>query len=161
MTRPLYEVQTCNPTKIKGRLLYQVEALKDFSFIKKGELGGHVEKDSNLSQEGDCWVFPRATAVNDCEISGDALVSGRATISGNAKVREKASVHGNAQIQRDARVEGYSEVRGDAIVSGTVKDSTIVEGNCNIGPLSVILDVARLSGRIHTEGLSRISGTQP
>ena len=33
--------------------LYQIEALKDFGNVKKGDKGGFIEKESNLSQEFD------------------------------------------------------------------------------------------------------------
>ena len=37
--------------------LYRIEALKDFGDIQKGDKGGFVENEDNLSQEGDCWVY--------------------------------------------------------------------------------------------------------
>lgn len=49
---------------IGSTTLYQIEALKDFSDVKSGDLGGWIEKESNLSQEGNCWV------------SGNAMVYG-------------------------------------------------------------------------------------
>ena len=33
--------------------LYRIEALKDFGDIHKGDKGGFIEKEDNLSQEGD------------------------------------------------------------------------------------------------------------
>lgn len=35
-----------------GKKLYRIEALKDFGDIRKGEKGGFVESEDNLSQEG-------------------------------------------------------------------------------------------------------------
>ena len=43
--------------------LYQIRALKDFGNVKVGDLGGWIEKEANLSQQGNAWV------------SGNALVS--------------------------------------------------------------------------------------
>ena len=37
--------------------LYRIEALKDFGNVKKGDKGGWIEKEANLSQDGDCWVY--------------------------------------------------------------------------------------------------------
>ena len=34
--------------------LHRIKALKDFAFIKKGDMGGWIEKESNLSQDGNC-----------------------------------------------------------------------------------------------------------
>ena len=59
---------TKNKKTIGDVTLYQIEALKDFLNVKKGDLGGWIEKESNLSHRGDCWVY------------GDARVYGRAMV---------------------------------------------------------------------------------
>lgn len=40
-----------------GIKLYGIKALKDFSDVKNGDLGGYVQKESNLSQFGDAHVY--------------------------------------------------------------------------------------------------------
>ena len=67
---------------VNGKTLYRIEALKDFSDVKKGEKGGYVEKEENLSQYGDCWAYDNA------KVRGDAVVHGDAEVFGNAKVRD-------------------------------------------------------------------------
>lgn len=68
-------------TKVLGGItLYRIIAVSDFANVKAGELGGFIEKENNLSQDGSSWV------------SGDARVYGNARVSGNAWV------YGNAQI---------------------------------------------------------------
>ena len=42
---------------IDGIILHQIKALKDFSDVEAGDLGGWVEKEDNLSQMGDAWVY--------------------------------------------------------------------------------------------------------
>ena len=42
---------------INGHTLHRIEALKDFGGVKKGELGGWIEKEDNLSHDGNAWVF--------------------------------------------------------------------------------------------------------
>lgn len=37
--------------KVGDRTLYQIRALKDFGEVKAGDLGGYIEKESNLSQK--------------------------------------------------------------------------------------------------------------
>ena len=91
-------------TKVfSGKTLYRIEALIDFGIVKKGEIGGYVEKEKNLSQNGDAWV------------SGNARVSGNAWISGNAQV------YGEAWVFGDARVSGRAQVYGDAWISGNAQ----------------------------------------
>ena len=43
-----------------GIKLYRIKALKDFSDVKKGDSGGYVQQESNLSQFGNAWVFENA-----------------------------------------------------------------------------------------------------
>lgn len=68
-----------------GRTLYRIRALKDFelldgTIIHAGDLGGWVEKEDNLSQEGSAWVYGNA------RVYGNALVYGNAWVYGNARV---------------------------------------------------------------------------
>ena len=60
--------------------LLRIIALKDFSDVKKGDEGGLIEKENNLSQKGECWVF------GDAQVCRRTMVSGAAEISGNAKI---------------------------------------------------------------------------
>lgn len=53
-------------------------ALKDFYGVKKGDLGGFVEKESNLAHDYNCWIY------------NDAVVRGNATVCGEAKVEKKS-----------------------------------------------------------------------
>ena len=39
-----------------GVTLYQIEALRSFGAVSKGEKGGYISKEDNLSQDGDAWV---------------------------------------------------------------------------------------------------------
>nr|DAY92917.1 MAG TPA: Putative transferase, nesg, ydcK, Structural Genomics.38A [Caudoviricetes sp.] len=95
-----------------GTKLYQIKCTKTFEYAKKGELGGYIEREVNLSQEGNAWVF------GDAQVSGDARVSGNAWVSGDAQVSGNARVFGNAWVSGDAQVSGYARVSGDAQVSG-------------------------------------------
>ena len=72
--------------------LFRIIALKDFGFIKKGELGGLIEKESNLSQKNECWIHENASVTGNAEVSGDAQIFGNTLVSGDAEVS------GNAQI---------------------------------------------------------------
>ena len=68
---------------------YRIKALVDFSDVKKGELGGFVEKEANLSHEGNAWVFGDAKVYGDARVYGNAWVYGDAEVYGDAKVFEK------------------------------------------------------------------------
>ena len=55
-----------------GTTLFQIEATANFGNVSKGDLGGWIEKEENLSQENNAWVYGNA------RVSGDAWVSGSA-----------------------------------------------------------------------------------
>ena len=84
-------------TNIFGTKLFRIKALIEFGNVKAGELGGFVEKEENLSQDGNAWVYDSA------RVYGDARVCDNARVYGNAWVCGDARVHGNA---------GYATVHG-------------------------------------------------
>ena len=69
---------------VSGTTLHRIKALKDFGNVKKGELGGYVESEYNLSQIGNCWVYGNARVCGDAELCGNAKVCGNARVCGNA-----------------------------------------------------------------------------
>ena len=62
---------TTNSKMCLGKKLFQIKALISFGNVEEGDLGGFIEKEDNLSQSGNAWVY------------GDAWVSGDARVYGN------------------------------------------------------------------------------
>ena len=106
---------------VSGTTLHRIKALKDFGNVKKGELGGYVESERNLSQEGNCWVCGNAKVCGDAEVCGNAWVFGNAEVYGNAKVYGNAWVFGNAEVCGNAKVYGNAWVYGNAEVCGNAR----------------------------------------
>lgn len=67
-----------------GRKLFRIKALINFGNIKKDDLGGYVEKESNLAHDGNAWVYGNAEVCGDAEVYGNAEVCGNAWVYGNA-----------------------------------------------------------------------------
>ena len=109
---------TSNFKMVLGVKVFQIEALIDFGSIKKGELGGYIEKKANLSVYGDASVSGNASVFGDACVYGDASVFGDASVSGDARVYGNAWVSGDASVYGNARVSGNASVSGDARVSG-------------------------------------------
>ena len=59
-------------TNIFGKKLFRIRALVAFGDVEAGELGGYVEKEDNLSDEGDAWVYGNARVTGDARVYGDA-----------------------------------------------------------------------------------------
>ena len=101
-----------------GKKLFRIKALISFGNVEEGELGGYVEKEENLSNDGDAWVSGDARVYGDARVSGDARVYGDAWVYGDARVYGDAWVSGDARVYGDARVSGDARVYGDAWVYG-------------------------------------------
>ena len=110
---------------VSGTTLHRIKALKDFGNVKKGELGGYVESEYNLSQIGNCWVYGNARVCGDAELCGNAKVCGDAEVCGNAKVCGDAELCGNAKVYGNAWVYGNAELCGNARVYGNADYITI------------------------------------
>lgn len=72
--------------------LCQVRALRDFSWVSKGSLGGYVQSEKNLSHEGNCWIDPRGVVLENAVVSENAYIGADSVINGNAQIRGKATV---------------------------------------------------------------------
>ena len=71
MEKKKFELTT--DTKIAfGRKLFRIKALIDFGNVNKGELGGYVEKEENLSHEGNAWIYGNAKISGNAKICDDA-----------------------------------------------------------------------------------------
>ncbi|WP_375611582.1 hypothetical protein [Bartonella sp. AA9NXGY] len=70
--------------------LYRIKALKDFDDVKVGDLGGYIEKESNLSHDGNFWVYDNAWVYGNAKVSYHAKVWGKAY--GNAKLNSQSKV---------------------------------------------------------------------
>ncbi|MDE6150967.1 MAG: hypothetical protein K2G12_03135 [Prevotella sp.] len=59
-----------------GEVLHRIEAIKDFGDVKKGQLGGWIQRESNLSQDGNCWIYDDAEVCQYAQVYGEAQVYG-------------------------------------------------------------------------------------
>ena len=75
-TAKKYEFVPDDTIIVSGSKLTRIRALIDISNhkVSKGELGGYIEKESNLSHEGNCWVGENAKVYEDTHVYGDARV---------------------------------------------------------------------------------------
>lgn len=71
---------------VDGRTLYRIEALRDFADVEKGDKGGYVESEDNLSHVGNCWVYDNAWVYDNTRVLGNARVLGNICVLGNAQI---------------------------------------------------------------------------
>ena len=82
-----YELVEASSAHTIGHTFYRVKALRDFGDVHAGDVGGWIEDDTCLSQDGSAWVY------------------GNARVYGNAEVHEFAEVYGSANIAEHAQGE--------------------------------------------------------
>lgn len=145
-----YELILDDTLEINGITVYRIKALRDFSDVKKGDLGGYIANEGCLSNSGDCWVYDKSNKVLSCEITGNAIVNGFGSnkdniIDGNIKIS------GNAKIVYEVDIYGRVELSDNCLVSsvpkpdirGADKEPTVLDG-CT-GKI-IIKDNARIIG---------------
>lgn len=99
MRNTKYKIRKDLSIEFEGHTLYRIEATRNIDCdIIKGDLGGYIEEENNLSRYDNCWIYD------------------------NAKVFDNAFIHHNARIMNDAIVKDYADVGGDVIV----KDCAVI-----------------------------------
>ena len=128
-----------------GRTLYRIQALRDVRFrVEKDAVGGYVEKEANLSQEGPCWLFDEACAYEDARVEGTAALYDEATLRGKAKLFEEARVLDQVIVQGEAKVGGRSRLKDQVVVGGK----------------AVVKGMVRLYGFVHVGGSAYLEGEE-
>ena len=119
-----------------GHILYRIKALSSFGCVSAGDLGGFLESEKNLSQNGDAWVYGNAEVYGDARVYGDAWVYGDASVYGDARV------YGNARVYGDASVYGNAEVSeiGAIFWIGAIgsRNDTATFFRCRDGSIKVV-----------------------
>ena len=139
---------------VNGKTLHRIEALRDFGDVKKGNKGGFIEKENNLSQNGNCWVYGNARVYDNALVYDNAKVFDYAKVYHNAKVYDNAKVYGNAWVFGNARVYGDARVYCDAMVCGNAD----VYGIARIYGYAQVCDNADVCNNAEVYGYAQVSG---
>lgn len=150
MTNTKYRLISEDYKEIFGKKLYRIEALKDFSDVKAGSLGGYIESEDNLSHDGNAWVYDNAMVYGNAIIRDNARIGDKAMTWDNAVICDNGCVGGNAWVSDNARVGGDARVGGNAswLIVGPIgsgdnfttffsgKDGIYVSCGCFYGSIS-------------------------
>lgn len=104
-----YELLKDDYKEVFGIKLYRIRALKDFGDVKKGDVGGYIEKEENLSQKNTCWVYKEAKVWGEARVYGEAIVCGKVTVYGEARICEEAAIYGEAEICGNAKIKSFQD----------------------------------------------------
>ena len=136
--------------EVNERGLHRIIALRDIPRhnVKKGDLGGFIESEENLSQDGDAWIEDDTEVFNNARVSENALIYGDANVFGYAQVYGDACVGDSACIYGDVRVSGDAWVFDNAHIYDTalVCENAHIYGNAQIYGNVCIYGNACISG---------------
>ena len=129
--------------------LWRIQACKNFGHVKKGDFGGLIESEENLSHDGNCWVYGRARVFCNAKVYGNAV------ITNGAQVYDKAQVYDNARVFDDAKVYGRAQVfdnarltkRAKAYDNAMVFDDAWVDENAQVFGDAQVYGTSRICGR--------------
>lgn len=164
--------------------LYRIRALIDFGDVKKGDLGGYIQREENLSHEGNAWVYDEAKVYGSAKVYGNAQIRCESEVSycaevfgnavlddesfvseyarvygdsklfGSACVEWEAEVYGNAEISNEALIAGCARVYGNACVS----DESVVWGSAEVYGKAEVFENAEVSGHAKVYGNAMVYG---
>ena len=137
-----------NTITVEGKTLYRIQALKDFDDVSKGDVGGYVEKEDNLSIHGKSWIY------DDARVTGNAMVADDACVCNDALVTDDARIFDNARIYDNAQVRDWAWIQGN----GSIFDNAHVYGDAQIGHGVRVSGDAQIYGDVYIQGFFHIFG---
>lgn len=147
--------------------LYRIQALKDFDDVRKGDLGGYIAGEENLSQDGDCWiydtsrVFPESRVFENSKILGDSIIMDSSVVGGNARVEDRTVLKDNSRVRENARVDKCSYICDNALIEGfAIVEDSIVQGNSWIRGNSKVFNESNIEGNALITDYAQIDNAQ-
>ena len=149
--------------EFEGRTLYRIRALKNFSDVKAGDLGGWVETEYNLSQEGNCWIYNEAKCMDNSKICdnstmhdysemydysimrGDSEMYGHSEMFGYSEMYDYSIMHDNTIMYDYSEMHDHSRMYGDSIL----KDEEKLYGEL-ISKVDKFIDISNPKGEMVT-----------
>lgn len=118
--RKKYKLLKNDTIKVAGKTLYRIKALRSFNtidnmYVNTGDLGGYVESEDNLSQEGICWIFDNSIVMDRCTVSDVSVVLN------------------NSKLVYDTHLLDCSKVDHSTLISKlNIRSSTIIDSSVDV-----------------------------
>ncbi|WP_313124837.1 YdcK family protein [Pseudescherichia sp.] len=109
--------------------LRQIVALQDFHDVQAGTLGGWVEDEQVLSQQGNCWIYDE-----------NSMVFGGSRIADSARISQPCTIYDGVDISGHAWVDGAEICRGARLSGNVLVQRSRVSGECLLGDDARILN---------------------
>ena len=106
-----------------GRVLHRIKALKDFGDVKKGDIGGFVEKETNLSHEGNCWIYDNAKAMDNSKVYGNSRMYGYSKMYGNSGMYGYSTMFAYSELYDNSEMYNNSTLKNKTRLYGKLVSS--------------------------------------
>lgn len=148
------------------RLLYRIRALRDIPEwgVRAGDIGGYIEKESNLTHDGYAWVKDEAQVYGDAQILGGIVCDVAKvfdTVSSHGVIKLNSVLGGSTTVGKCCHIRGsvqvYDSKLVDSTISGTVsiKRSKIFSSQItgNFSCCSSVLYGVKSAGVVQLQGV--------
>ena len=149
--------------KFEGRTLYRVIALKDFANVKKGDLGGWVSSEDNLSHYGNCWVYNNAMCMDNSRMFDNSKMYNGSRMFGNSRMHDDSIMFNNSTMYGSSGMNGNSKMHDNTIMCGHSRmydnsrmcNNSILKGNDKlygklVSRVEEFIEINNKKGRIVT-----------
>ena len=107
--------------EFEGRTLYRIRALKDFSDVKAGDLGGWVSNEDNLRQGGNCWIYDEAKCMDNARMYHNSAIYDNAVMCNSSKMHDFSAMFDNSKMRGKSEMHSCSGMYNDSILKGEEK----------------------------------------
>ena len=130
-----------NTIEWQGRLLHRIRALRDFGDVKKDDIGGYVEKEKNLSQCGNCWIYNNAKAMDN------------SLVHGNSKMFDESEIHKSSIMFDNSEMHDYSVMYNNSKMydNSVMYDNSRMYCNSRMFYNSALNNEAELYGKLFSK----------
>lgn len=123
-------------------ILHQIEAVRKFDTIggisvHVGDLGGWVEHEMNLSQDGSCWLDKDSIVCGYASVCDDALLYSATVVGLSGGERKWCGASESTRITGHSSIQ-YSHIIGKNIrIHDSYMFNSTVKGGCSLDSCSV------------------------
>ena len=137
--------------------------------MKVGDVGGFVESEWNLSQEGNCWIYDDAKCMDSASVCDNAKMYNRSCMCDNSRMYDNSIMFNNSVMYDYSIMYDNSEMYGNSIMFNNTRmynnsimcnnsimynnskmfDNSSLHGNAKISDSAILKDDDSLYGKIN------------
>ena len=147
-----YELIKESKTIFEGIEIYRIRALKDFSDVRTGDIGGWVCSEDNLSQNGNCWIYDNAKCLDDARVYYNAKMYDNAIMYDDAIMYDNSRMFNNTIMYNNSRIFNNAKMYDNAMMYNNTRmfsnaimgDNAIMYDDAIIGDNAKMFDNSRM-----------------